>query len=100
MPYRSTCRVTTIYVYIRRGPLFLSTPRSGEVCRGIRKYPWQYWLELAKAADKYLAPSLVLEAVDAMMMHGFSLTVRVDICGKDSGPSCDVDSICDILDAL
>jgi hypothetical protein len=63
-------------------------------------YPWQYWLELAKAADKYLAPSLVLEAADAMMSHGFHLTVRVDICGKDGGPSCDVDGICDILDAF
>lgn len=64
------------------------------------KHPWQYWLQLAKAADKYLAPSLVLEAANAMTMHGLYLTVRVDICGKDSGPSCDVDGICDILDAL
>lgn len=64
------------------------------------KHPWQYWLELAKAADKYLAPSLVLEAADAMTMHGLHLTVRVDSCGKDGGPSCDVDGICDILDGL
>lgn len=64
------------------------------------KHPWQYWQELAKVADKYLAPSLVLEAADAMMMHGLHLTVRKDACGKDGGPSCDVDGICDILDAL
>jgi hypothetical protein len=70
------------------------------VCRGIREHSWQYWLELAKAADKYLAPSLVVEAADAMMMHGFHLTVGVSSCGKDGGPSCDVDGICDILDAL
>lgn len=64
------------------------------------KHPWEYWLELAKAADKYLAPSLVLEAANAMMSQGLHLTVRVDICGKDGGPSCDVEGICDILDAL
>jgi hypothetical protein len=57
------------------------------------EHPWQYWLELAKAADKYLAPSLVLEAADAMMMHGFHLTVRVDICGKSGGPSCETFSM-------
>jgi hypothetical protein len=64
------------------------------------EHPWQYWLELAKVADKHLAPSLVMEAADAMMMHGFHLTVRVDLRGKAGGPSCDVDGICDILDAL
>lgn len=64
------------------------------------KRPWQYWLDLAKAADKYLAPELVSEAADAMMMRGLYLTVRVDSCGKDGGPSCNVDSICDILDAF
>ena len=56
-------------------------------------------MELAKTADKYLAPSLALEAADAMMMHGLHLTVRVDLCGRD-GPSCDVDGICGILDAF
>lgn len=35
-----------------------------------------------------------------MMMHGLHLTVRVGRCGKDGRPSCDVDGICDILDAL
>ena len=64
------------------------------------EHPWQYWLEVAKAADKYFAPSLVLEAAGAMMSHGLHLTVRVDICGTDGGPSCDVDGICDILDAF
>jgi len=64
------------------------------------EHPWQYWLELARAADKYFAPSLVVEAADAMTMHGLHLTVVVGSCGKDGGPSCDVDGICDILDAL
>ena len=78
----------------------LFTPGSGEVCRGICEHPWEFWFELAKAADKYLAPSLVKEAADAMNMHGFLLTARKDLCGKDGGHSCDVDGVCDIFDAF
>ena len=64
------------------------------------EHSWQYWLELARTADKYLAPSLVKEAAGAMLSHGFHLTVKVNLCGKDGRPSCDVNGICDILDAL
>ena len=35
------------------------------------EHSWQYWLELARAADKFFAPNLVKEAADAIRTHGF-----------------------------
>jgi hypothetical protein len=61
-------------------------------------HPWQYWLEVARAADKYLEPDLVGSAGWNMAHYGFD---RAGSTGHDCDPEdCDVEGTCEILDAL
>jgi hypothetical protein len=61
-------------------------------------HPWQYWLEVARTADKYLEPDLVGSAGWNMAHYGFDLAGST---GHDCDPEdCDVEGSCEILDAL
>lgn len=55
-------------------------------------YPWTYWLNLARTADKYLEPELKLYAAG-----------NLKECGLErmrSGPKCDLEAGCQILESF
>lgn len=55
-------------------------------------HSWEYWLSIAKTADKYLEPELVMSAGWAMVHSGFSLAT----CANKG----DIEETCDIIDAF
>lgn len=56
-------------------------------------YPWQYWQEVARTADKYLEPDLVSSAAWNMAHYGY------DRAGFRGGER-DIEGTCEILEAI
>jgi hypothetical protein len=61
-------------------------------------YPWQFWLKVARAADKYLEPDLMAAACSNIAHKGFRRAGSYGLhCDEER---CDVEGVCEMLDVI